>query len=145
MQSAFVFAFLLCALIVFGAAQGDFTHFDSSRAQSAAGNFVTYRNAVNRFALQNKHAGVIPDSALDLPTGLKNPGWKNIVLQEQGELRCYVYGEAAPQDIAAIQSLLRGSAAIGWNSHGQLIRHGNVMPLPALIPNNNVVSVIALD
>lgn len=115
------------------------------QAAAFAQAFVTYRNAVNAYALGHKSEGALPPDALGLPAGLGPVGsFRNQVIRESGELRCYVYAPAGPEEVQAVLSWLRGSAAIGRSEQGALLRAGQAHPLPGFIPSGCVVSVISI-
>ena len=115
------------------------------QADAYALSFVAYRNAVNQYALTHKVEGIISLNDLTLPPGLKLQNWSNRIVAEGAGLRCYVYGAATVDDVLAVQMLLRGSAAIGWNKNGNMQRQGPTYPLPNFIPAGDLVSVINLD
>ena len=91
----------------------------------------------------NGLSGDIPLAVLDLPESwraLRN--WRARV--DAG--RCYVYGDASMQEIMAVRQLFRGSFALGMASNGRLIPvMGNVITVPAFIPNGSLVSVTEID
>ncbi len=101
-------------------------------------NYAIYRNAAFSYALKNKPSGVISSSVLDLPQE-----WKSLRLwtarMEGG--RCYVYGPASADEIAAAWELFQGSFAIGRSENGHLTPDG-LTPLPAFIPADCLASVI---
>jgi hypothetical protein len=121
--------------------------FDQQQAKfvTRAYSFVVYRNAVNNFQLVNKTEGEVPLLSLTLPVGFAAPNdWHNTTVVEAGEMHCYVWGEANPDEFDAVFELLHKSRAIGWAENGNLVRPGAGWPLPAFIPNGSVVSVISI-
>ena len=106
------------------------------KAEAQAVNYLAYRNAVNAYALEHKTEGVVPDLAA-MP-------WSNLVVWEENELRCYVYGPGSAGLMNAVSELLP-SAAVGWNDNGRLVRNGPSLALPDVIGNRNIVSVIVVD
>ena len=121
----------------------DFSSEESSFSAIAV-NYAIYRNEVFRYVYENNGlSGDIPLAVLDLPESwraLRN--WRARV--DAG--RCYVYGDASMQEIMAVRQLFRGSFALGMASNGRLIPvMGNVITVPAFIPNGSLVSVTEID
>lgn len=121
----------------------DFSSEESSFSAIAV-NYAIYRNKVFRYVYEhNGLSGDIPLAVLDLPESwraLRN--WRARV--DAG--RCYVYGDASMQEITAVRQLFRGSFALGMASNGRLIPvMGNVITVPAFIPNGSLVSVTEID
>ena len=117
---------------------------DELKAEAQAVNFISYRNAVNAYALEHKTEGVVPDADLNLPEEFSDMPWSNLVVWEEDELRCYVYGPGSAGLMNAVSELLP-SAAVGWNDNGRLVRNGPSLALPDVIGNRNIVSVIVVD
>lgn len=118
---------------------------ERQKAEAYALGFVVYRNAVNQYAVDHKTEGSVSLTALNLPKGLQLKNWKNRIVQEAGQLRCYVYGQASFEEIQAVLTLMMSSAAIGWNNNGVMLRNGSPHILPSFVENGNLVSVISLD
>jgi len=118
---------------------------DQLQAEAVALNFVLYRNAVNRYAFEHKTEGSVPMAELALPLGLSSMPWQNQIVWEGDELRCYVFGPASTEVITAVLRLLRGSAAVGWNNNGRMVRSGPEHALPGFIADRTIVSVIIVD
>ena len=121
----------------------DFSSEESSFSAIAV-NYAIYRNEVFRYVYENNGlSGDIPLTVLDLPESwraLRN--WRSRV--DAG--RCYVYGDASMQEIMAVRQLFRGSFALGMAGNGRLIPvMGNVITVPAFIPNGSLVSVTEID
>ncbi len=115
------------------------------QAEAQAANFINYRNAVNKYALEHKIEGSIPNSALALPDALAAMPWQNLTVWEDDELRCYVFGPGSAATVAAALRMMRGSAAFGWSDNGRLVRSGPELALPGLIEDGDLVSVIIVD
>ena len=121
----------------------DFSSEESSYSAIAV-NYAIYRNEVFRYVYENNGlAGDIPLAVLNLPDSwraLRN--WRARV--DAG--RCYVYGDASMQEVMAVRQLFRGSFALGMASNGRLIPvMGNVITVPAFIPNGSLVSITEID
>jgi hypothetical protein len=120
-----------------------------SKAEAKAFSFAAYRDAVHKYAFaRSDEEGEIPAQALSLPAGVAVSAWRNRLARDGGYMLCYVYGSASSEEIAAIFSLLKNSAAIGWNDSGRLIgtapSPNPEIALPAFIGNGDIVSVITL-
>ena len=114
---------------------------EESAAQAVAMDFGLFRNAVFRFVQNNRsHSGEIPLSDLSLPES-RRPlrDWKARV---EGGV-CYVYGEATPEEAEAARQIFQGSLSIGMAENGRLIPvlTTTPIPVPAFVPNGNLVSV----
>lgn len=108
-----------------------------------ATNYAIYRNAAFLYVLKEKPTGVVPTSALKLPTG-----WQALrVWQTRVDAgRCYVFGAASSAEIDAAQQLFQGSFATGRVANGFLVPNSGVsIPIPAFVPNNSLVSIIAVE
>lgn len=140
---------VLLGCIAFWSGRTDRSQYEVAQAESLALNYGVFRNAVFDYAHSAKTEGAfLPDSpALTLPAGWVNVrAWRGVVQREEdGQLYCYVYGPARPNEVAAIQKAFRDSAAVGWNNNGIFVRNGDPMPLPAMIPDGSVVSAIRID
>lgn len=103
-------------------------------------NYAVYRNAVFLFVYGNKgFSGDVPLSSLNLPESWRMlRTWKARV---QGG-RCYVYGEASPEEVEAVRQLFQGSFAVGMADGGRIVPvMGNPVPVPGFVPAGNLVSV----
>lgn len=113
---------------------------EGAHAAHVAGNFVIFRNAALAYVHKHKTVqGEVPTRLLTLPTGWRAArAWQARV--EAG--RCYVWGEATAEEIAAVQELLLGSYAVGWSASGVLLPgHGVSIAVPGFIPDHSLVSV----
>lgn len=114
---------------------------NDAAAQAVAVDFGLFRNEVFRFvAAHREHSGEIPPEALSLPESrIPLRDWKARV--ENGF--CYVYGEASAEEMEATRQAFRGSLAIGMAENGRLIPvlTTTPIPVPAFVPNGNLVSV----
>ncbi|MDR2744403.1 MAG: type IV pilus biogenesis protein PilM [Desulfovibrio sp.] len=113
-------------------------------AKAAALNYVIFRNGALWYALT--HSGVTGDissGVLDLPAGWRAVRtWRARV--DSG--RCYVWGTASSEEIAAARRLLWGSQAVGRNENGRLAPgNGAEIPIPSFVGNGDLVSVISLE
>lgn len=107
-------------------------------AQSVALNYAIYRNAAILYALKHKPNGTISQAVLELPDGWHAlRAWSARV--EGG--RCYVYGPASAEEIAAAWELFQGSFAVGRAENGRLMPDG-LTPLPAFVPAGSLASVV---
>lgn len=113
--------------------------------QSVAVNYGIYRSAVFRYVAANRgHSGAIPQAALALPASWQALRvWRARV--DAG--RCYVYGEASHEEIATVRDMFRGSFALGMASNGRLVPAlgSSAVPVPAWVPDGNLVSVTGVD
>lgn len=140
MKALLVFALLFGVMALL---QGPPDFFREASADRAiALNYAIYRNEVFRHVYRNRGiSGDIPLSALNMPESWRPlREWRARV--DNG--LCYVYGEATPQEIAAVRELFRGSFALGQASSGMLSpapAGGNAVPVPGFIPNGSLVSV----
>lgn len=143
-----VFVFLL-AVIAFWSFRPEPSDRESARNDSVALNYALFRNAVFDYALKTKTSGsVLPgDPGLTtLPSGWINiRPWQGLILEADGQLFCYVFGPARPEEVVAVQHLFNYSKAVGWNNAGVLVRNGDPLSLPSVIPSGALVSVIRLD
>ena len=123
---------------------------DYSREESGyraiAVNYVIYRNEVFRHVYDHHCVtGDIPLTVLNMPdTWRPLRQWRARV--EGG--RCYVYGAATPQEIAAVRQLFQGSFALGQANGGRLVPapvNGTAVPLPGFVPEGSLVSVTEVD
>lgn len=106
--------------------------------QAVAMNYAVYRNAAFLYALKNRPAGSIPHNLLGLPSEWQAlRSWSARV--ESG--RCYVFGPASAEEIAAARDLFHGSFAVGRAENGLLMPDGRT-PLPGFVPGGSLVSVI---
>lgn len=140
--------FMLLGLIAFWSIRSDRDPYDAARAESLTLNYGIFRNAVFDYAHRVKTEGIVTadNPALELPdgwTGLR--AWRGVIQRQDAQLYCYVFGPARPEEIVAVQKAFRNSRAVGWNDNGIFIRNGDPMPLPTMIPDGSVVSVIRLD
>ena len=118
----------------------------SQRAEAWAVNFAAYRQAVNAYALEHKRAGRIAAEELELQEEFSPMPWDNLVIWEENELRCYVFAPGTPALFAALSRLLHNSPSIGWKRNGYLVNgSGSALPLPGVIENGDIVSVIIVD
>ena len=128
-----------------------YSHLDWSRqadgnpsAKATALNYVIFRDAANWHALTHSGvAGDISQSSLNLPAGWRAArSWRARV--DSG--RCYVWGTADNEEIAAVRQLLRGSQAVGRNENGRLVPgNGAVIAIPSFVGNGDIVSVISVE
>lgn len=121
----------------------EFSHEEASH-RAIAVNYAIYRNEVFLHVYANRGlSGDIPLSTLNMPESWQAlRAWRSRV--DGG--RCYVYGEASQEEIAAVRDLFHGSFAIGMASNGRLIPvQGNAIALPSFIPNGCLVSVTEVD
>lgn len=112
--------------------------------RAVAINYAAYRSAVFTYVYGHReHNGAVPMASLNLPTGWQAlRAWSARV--DDG--RCYVYGEASYEEIAAVRDLYQGSNALGMASNGHLVpRTGNSIPVPNFIPDGSLVSVTEVD
>ncbi len=147
-MKALAVCMLLLGCIAFWSGRPDREQREKAQAQSLAVNYGIFRNAVFAHAHSTKAEGVfLPDSpALTLPSGwVSVRAWRGVVHQQEGQLFCYVYGPARPEEVVAIQEAFRGSAAVGWNNNGFFARNGDPMPLPEMIPDGAIVSAVRID
>lgn len=110
-------------------------------ARSVALNYAVYRNAAFLYALKHKPNGTISQAVLELPDG-----WHALRVwsaRVEGG-RCYVYGPASAEEIAAAWELFQGSFAVGRAENGRLTPDG-IVPLPAFIPADSLASVVEVD
>lgn len=115
--------------------------YEDADAQAVAVDFGLFRNEVFRFVAANRdYTGEIPLAALSLPES-RRPlrDWQARV---EGGF-CYVYGEASAEEMEAARQAFRGSLAIGMAENGRLIPvlTTTPIPVPAFVPNGNLVSV----
>lgn len=110
-------------------------------ARSVALNFAVFRNAANLYAQKNKPSGIIPQSALELPSGWK-PLRSWVARVESG--CCYVYGPASGEEIASARVLFQGSLAVGQASGSLLIPDGKT-PVPSFVPSGCLLSVVGIN
>ena len=119
---------------------------EESGARTIAGKYAIYRNEVFRHVYGR--SGISGDSAL---SALHMPESWRPLRQWRARVdggRCYVYGEATPQEIAAVRQLFQGSFALGQASAGRLVpapAHGAAVPVPGFIPDGSLVSVTEVD
>lgn len=110
-------------------------------ARSVALNYAIFRNAAFLHAQTHKPNGTISPAVLELP-----PEWHALrawsARVEGG--RCYVYGPASAEEIAAARELFQGSFAVGRAENARLTPDG-IVPLPAFIPAGNLASVIEVN
>jgi hypothetical protein len=127
---------------------------EKGQIEAVAMNYCVFRNAVFGYVFKKAGAGealpdeITPDTPdLGLPQGWAGlRDWQVLTqIHDDGLFYCYVFGPASPDEIMAAQNLLGQSMAVGWNNAGVLVRNGDPWPLPAAIPNGNIVSVIRLD
>lgn len=140
MKALAVFALLL-GVIALMHWPSDYSR-EESGSRAVAINYALYRNEVFRHVYgQEGISGDIALSALNLPESwhpLRQ--WRARV--DGG--RCYVYGDATPQEIAAVRQLFQGSFALGQASSGRLVPapvHGAAVTVPGFIPDGSLVSV----
>ena len=145
MQSLAVSAIMIGLIFFWTMAGYESSSLDQRRAEAIAANFVVYRNAVHRHVFAHKTAGSVSLAELNLPQGFSAMAWQNQTVLVGGQLHCYVFGPASIETIAAVRRLLRGSATIGWNNNGQLVRSGQGLALPNFIADREIVSVIVVD
>lgn len=123
---------------------GNMTSQDEQRTEAIALNFAHYRNEVHRYVFEgHKAAGDIAVSSLDLPTG-----WTMLrPWQARIEAGClYVWGEASPEEIAAVRDLYWGSYAIGRAAGGRLDPgYGGTTPIPSFVAADSLVSVVSVE
>lgn len=137
-------AFLLLLLGVAAVLRPTAEDTKTSACQAVATNYAAYRSAVFVYVYGHRnHSGVVPIGVLTLPTG-----WQ--ALREWSARvdggRCYVYGTASPEEIAAVREFYQGSLALGMASNGRLVpQMGNAITVPAFIPNGSLVSVTEVD
>ena len=109
--------------------------------RAIAVNYAIYRNEVFRLVYgQPEISGDIALSALNLPQGWKPlREWRAKVANG----RCYVFGQASAQEIAAVRKLFLGSFALGQASSGQLAPAPakGPIPVPGFIPDGSLVSI----
>lgn len=107
-------------------------------------NYGVYRNAVFEYVIKNPTAFTsIPLTNLKLPVGWQAlRSWQHSITAGNPRV-CYVYGPASMEEINAVRTLFVGSFAVGYKQNGKLQPvHGVSVPLPALIPDGSLVSVI---
>jgi hypothetical protein len=112
--------------------------------KAVAVNYAVYRNAVFLYVAAHRgYSGTIQQASLSLPNDWRAMrAWSARV--DGG--RCYVYGEASQEEIAAVRDLFHGSFALGMASGGRLVPVlGNAIAVPAFIPNGYLVSVTEVD
>ena len=113
--------------------------------ESVATNYAVYRNAAFQFAFAHKgYSGDIPLASLSLPESWRMARtWHARMLDGC----CYVYGEASPEEAEAVRRLFRGSFAIGLAYGGRLApaTGPHPVPVPSLVPNGNLVSVVEVS
>lgn len=139
MKALAVLGFLLGMLLLFQRPH-EAAH-EEAAAQSVAVDFGLFRSAVFRFVQDNRdHSGEIPLESLSLPES-RRPlrDWKARI---EGGV-CYVYGEATPEEAEAARQIFQGSLSIGMAENGRLIPvlTTTPIPVPAFVPNGNLVSV----
>lgn len=144
MKAFAVFAILLGVMALLQR-PGD-SSYEESGYRAIAVNYAIYRNEVFRHVYdQHGVSGDIPLAALNMPdTWRPLRQWRARV--EGG--RCYVYGTATPQEIAAVRQLFQGSFALGQANGGRLVPapvHGTAVPLPGFVPEGSLVSVTEVD
>ena len=105
--------------------------------RAVAVNYAVYRNAVFLYVYAHtEHRGAVPLASLALPAG-----WRALrpwAARVDGG-RCYVYGAASPEEVAAVREIFRGSFALGMASGGRLVPQ--LVAVPAFIPDGCLVSV----
>lgn len=135
-------AVLMCFFGIFALFQSITPYGQDKDADNAmATNYAVYRNQVIHYAVKHPAStGVLSTAALGLPVHWRAlHGWKNRI---EGN-HVYVYGEASANEATAIQSLFKGSFAIGVKKSGRMQSiNGSGETLPAFIPENNIVTVI---
>lgn len=107
-------------------------------------NYGVYRNAVFEYVIKTPTAvSNIPLTNLKLPVGWQAMrAWQHSITAGNPRI-CYVYGPASMEEINAVRTLFMGSFAVGYKQNGKLQPvHGVSVPLPALIPDGSLVSVI---
>lgn len=116
---------------------------ESERIQAVALNYAIYRSAAFAYVLNNRSTvnGEIAQNALMLPQGWQalRP-WRTYV--EAGN--CYIFGQASASEINATRAIFQNSLAIGRAAQGKLLPNGKTV-IPSFVPNNSLVSVIALE
>lgn len=120
-------------------------HSEELQVQAVAMNFAIFRQAVHDYVFTSGHItpGDISLSVLSTPTG-----WSPLrSWQARIDSGClYVWGPASAEEISATSDLFWGSYAIGTAKGGTLDPgHGGTTPIPAFVPNNNLVSVVAVE
>lgn len=129
--------------------RSDMAEHSELRGEAVAINYVMFRESVFDyvFSLNTVAPGSItPDNpALNLPQGWNAlRDWKVLLQKEDdGQLYCYIYGPAAPEEIRAAQKLMNHSRAIGWNDGGFFSVTG--WPLPGAVGGGDIVSLIRID
>jgi hypothetical protein len=142
MKSLAVAGFMLAIISIWAVGAYDPSTRDRLSAEATATSFLLYRQAVNAYGLRAKTAGVAANKNLALPAGLPNNlPWKNQIVWQENELRCYVYGPATPVVGSAVFEMMRGSASVGWAEKGKF----NGVALPGTIASGSLVSVIIVD
>ncbi|MCT4625664.1 type IV pilus biogenesis protein PilM [Halodesulfovibrio sp.] len=114
---------------------------DQDADNAMATNYAVYRNQVIHYAVKHPSStGILSTAALGLPVHWRAlRDWKNRIVGNH----VYVYGEASAYEATAIQSLFKGSFAVGVKKAGRLESiNGSGTALPAFIPENNIVTVI---
>ncbi|SDF33648.1 type IV pilus biogenesis protein PilM [Desulfovibrio legallii] len=135
-----VLALLLGVLAVLSAPAGRRDGY-SPEVRAIALNYAIYRNAAFLYVHRNNPPdGTVSQTALDLPDGWR--ALRSWAARVNGG-RCYVYGSASAEEIAAVRELFRGSLAVGRAENGRLTPDG-LTPLPAFIPADSLVSVVAV-
>lgn len=141
MKALAVLFFLLGVLALFW--NGAPRDRENRQARAVAMNYAVWRNAVFLHVFAgHKEPGEIPLAALRLPEGwtpLRN--WTARI--ENG--RCYAYGPASAEEIAAARDIFHGSFAVGRAVNGHLVPgHESAVPVPG-VPEDNLVTVVNVD
>lgn len=135
-----VLALLLGALAILSPS-ASFRNDYTPAARAVALNYAIFRNAAFLYALKSRPNGTISPSSLELPDGWHAlRAWSARV--EGG--RCYVYGPASAEEIAATWEVFQGSFAVGRAENGRLTPDG-ITPLPTFIPVGSLASVVEVD
>lgn len=136
--------FFICLGIMAMLSLSIFNGLNTDSKKHIAVNYGVYRNAVFEYVIKNPTAvSNIPLASLKLPVGWQAVrSWQHSITADNPRI-CYVYGPASMEEINAVRTLFMGSFAVGYKQNGKLQPvHGVSVPLPALIPDGSLVSVI---
>lgn len=136
MKALAVLALLLGVLAILSPAPQ--TDSIGTGARSIALNYAVFRNAAFLHAFKHQSNGPIAQANLDLPAEWH--ALRSWTARIDGG-RCYVYGPASSEEIAAVRDIFQGSLAVGRASDGRLAPDG-LTPLPGFIPSDSLVSVV---
>jgi hypothetical protein len=140
-------ALAVLAVLIGVMAMMRFANLDSvydQRAQAIALNYAIFRNEVYLYVFKgHKAPGDIASTALSLPAEwVRLRPWKARI--EAGCL--YVWGPASSEEIETARDIFWTSLTVGRADSGHLEPdHGGTTPIPAFVPEGNLVSAVSVE